>query len=687
MSVSIPVESSARGAASEHWPLVLMAAPEEGEAPAENRMAELWTGVGGLLVFRGRDFVHWRDVLGAGENSTNMLLHFVPEDFPQVHCQQLVGWEARPQLGDALPAAGVKLAQLARPAAAKPLIDHKCRSLSGAEQGALVAWRRSSAVSAVLGGYAAEADEWLDKSQLRRARIAVEGFAEVPAAEPPSAEPRVRTRYMLYSPCVTVNDAAYCNQQFNNQIQQLQHALMVATALRRVLVLPPLLWMSHQEAEQQLWFPASHFLNVSRIAENFAVIEWSEFLALEGSKEEEGGNSTVTIPYYFTPPYIIPRSEKVAYGGHFFRRNGVRWCSARRMSPHYEVKQATSGRGDSPFVVREGASYWRAAALLMPRHNAEMRALLVGGGLLPAQGGAAATGPAADCEELEAELVNTHSNEILQWRSMGSQFPRLHPSEVDSCSGAASQNSCECSPLDVVAFDFAPSHNYKLDGFDFDPVLQRVRDAIRFTDQLQAAARDLVRDLFGTSDARYGAIHLRRDGYEFFCFGRGLQYYKGKRFGYQVTGDMCFPSIAQAAAFANRAAARHGVTALLVATNSRDPQELAELERALALPFRRAPELFAGAPEHLSMVEQLLCAQATFFMGNVASTFTATVVHERDVRGSARDTLYLWGNEDARTAPARAAAKAAQQPRIRQGALLLVAILCLSSAYLLVKRQ
>ena len=646
-------------------------------------------------MFGGRDFMHWRDVLGQGQNSTNILLHFVREDFPQTSCRQILRWKERAMSFEASATKGTNLAQLARPRAVDPQIDHDCYLLNKKERSDLAAWRRSGAVSSVLSGYVSEAEEWLELSEARRAKVGVDNFqhsnptdtggafARAAAAAPKddaAREPNERTRYMLYSPCVTVSDAEYCNQQFNNQMQQMQHALAVATALRRVLVLPPLLWMSHQDAEQQLWFPASHFINVTLIAQNFAVIEWAEFLELEGQKGLEGNVSTVTIPYYLMPPYVIPRSDKLAYGGHFFRRNGLRWCSTRRMSPFYEVKQASSGRGGSAFVVGEGASYWRAAALLMPRHNTEMRDLLLACGAIQHDEKL----PVPNCEELEAELINHHAMEIMQWRTMGAQFPRLH-SKTGPCDGVAGENDCKCSHLDVVAFDFAPSFNFKVDSFDFDPTLQRVRSAIRFTDRLQVMARDLARTMFGTSDVRFGAIHLRRDGYELFCFGRGLQYYKGKRFGYQVTDDMCFPSIAQVAAFANRAMSRHGVEAILLATNSRNSQELAELRQALAVPFHRASEMFTGQPEHLPLVEQLLCAQAVFFIGNVASTFTATVVHERDLREFPRDTFYTWGNEDGRTAPAEQHGWAVYFSQHRRNALLLIMIWCISCAILLLK--
>ena len=46
-------------------------------------------------------------------------------------------------------------------------------------------------------------------------------------------------RYLLYSPCVSGSEVGRCYGQFNNQLALLLHALAVAAAMGRVLVLPP----------------------------------------------------------------------------------------------------------------------------------------------------------------------------------------------------------------------------------------------------------------------------------------------------------------------------------------------------------------------------------------------------------------------------------------------------------------
>jgi hypothetical protein len=101
---------------------------------------------------------------------------------------------------------------------------------------------------------------------------------------------------------------------------------------------------------------------------------------------------------------------------------------------------------------------------------------------------------------------------------------------------------------------------------------------------------------------------------------------------------------------------------IFLATNSRDTKELARLEKLLPGLRRYKPKLLAppaspselgaeamagggaGVPaEWVPMIEQLVCAKANFFIGNAASTFSSTVVSERDRHGWARSTLHFSG--------------------------------------------
>ena len=49
--------------------------------------------------------------------------------------------------------------------------------------------------------------------------------------------------------------------------------------------------------------------------------------------------------------------------------------------------------------------------------------------------------------------------------------------------------------------------------------------------------------------------------------------------------------------------------------------------------------------EHVLLVDQLMCAAAPYFLGNVPSTVTATIVQERDNRGWARENTDFFGFE------------------------------------------
>merc|ERR1711865_694941 len=48
-------------------------------------------------------------------------------------------------------------------------------------------------------------------------------------------------------------------------------------------------------------------------------------------------------------------------------------------------------------------------------------------------------------------------------------------------------------------------------------------------------------------------------------------------------------------------------------------------------------------PEHIAVVEQLVCAGAELFIGNAASTFSNTVLLERDRDDKNRYTTQFWG--------------------------------------------
>ncbi|CAE7389348.1 O-fut1, partial [Symbiodinium natans] len=205
-----------------------------------NHTIELFAPIGEGLVFRGREFLHRRPCcLGAGERSLVLLLHYVPADFPEFQCESMVNVSA---------------------AKADDLLLYQCQALMPPDPAGI-------------------------------------GEASAPAPKPP------RQRYLLYNPCATNFDPHYCQSQFNNQVVFFLHALSVAKGLGRRLVLPPFMWMEHQMAESQRWFPFEHFFDLEHLKERFDVISLEEFLSLE-DLAHPGGQK---LWWYFYPPYLVEK--------------------------------------------------------------------------------------------------------------------------------------------------------------------------------------------------------------------------------------------------------------------------------------------------------------------------------------------------------------------------------------------
>ena len=236
-------------------------------------------------------------------------------------------------------------------------------------------------------------------------------------------------------------------------------------------------------------------------------------------------------------------------------------------------------------------------------------------------------------QQAEAKLVNRHASQLGEWSAIARQHPDVQGEPLDWRARGM---------VDALAFDFAPSFNFRLDRLDFDPALRQLHQHVRFAKPLRAAAAAAVLRLFGGEP--YLALHLRRDGYEHYCAGSGLRHYGGMRYGVRVRREMCFPSVDEVAAAVRAAQARHGVQRVLLATNSRDAAELRRLRTLV--PYERwepTARMRARAPELVPSVELLLCARATAFVGTWPSTFSATVVAQRDGRLLPRNTTHFFG--------------------------------------------
>ncbi|CAE7237991.1 unnamed protein product [Symbiodinium natans] len=89
---------------------------------------------------------------------------------------------------------------------------------------------------------------------------------------------------------------------------------------------------------------------------------------------------------------------------------------------------------------------------------------------------------------------------------------------------------------------------------------------------------------------------------------------------------------------------------LFLATNSQDKEELRRLPEMVLHHFGAATrllqeiDLFAAIPpEARPVVELLIAADATSFVGNAISTFSMNILMERDVLGKHRNSTIFQG--------------------------------------------
>lgn len=613
VSITLVLQSTPRGVVSMHWPLVLRPAPSLRGLASSSINVTISEKHG--LVFRGRDFLHSRPCcLPEGESSLVLLLHYVQDDFPEFQCQTIVNVSS---------------------SSAEGLLDHVCSptpSLTGAE----------SSLEAKCEGTPEGAD----------------GSCVLKAMPPVPAESAAVPRFMLYNPCATNLNPTYCQSQFNNQIVFLLHALSVSRALGRTLVLPPLMWMEHQMADRQHWYPFEHFFNVAKLAERFDVMPLEEFV--ERYKLRQPGGRLLW--WYYYPPYFI-QNEPVAYQGLFFQNYmNLSFAWPKRMSPFWEVRMAASGRGEEPYRNGEGRSFWTAARLLLGKLRTEGTAfheqltkrprskLASWLGLDSRGSGKLAGGPE------EAALVNGQAAELHKWTGVAGTFDigkDLQPAEDLERHRVNPHRSggFESTEVDVLAFDFAPSYNFRFDHFNFDWELRRTRRALRFQPALEAVSDSVAVELFNCQP--YVALHLRRDGFSEFCQAEELRAAAGLRklrFGFTVTSATCNPGEQDVLKALEHVGLSHQHGGVFLATNSRDDAEVVRLSQQISLHFgvvtRRLQDssIFSSlAAEHQHVVDLLVAARATVFVGNAVSTFSMNILMERDVLGLPRNSTAFCG--------------------------------------------
>lgn len=114
---------------------------------------------------------------------------------------------------------------------------------------------------------------------------------------------------------------------------------------------------------------------------------------------------------------------------------------------------------------------------------------------------------------------------------------------------------------------------------------------------------------------------------------------------------MCYPSteaVAQQILAAQSAwKIPHGN--VFLATDSPRPELFEDVLRAHGVAFKRygqqGPSPLLGEEFELP-VDQVLCASAPYFLGNVPSTVTATIVQERDSMGWSRNRADFFGFDE-----------------------------------------
>ena len=226
---------------------------------------------------------------------------------------------------------------------------------------------------------------------------------------------------------------------------------------------------------------------------------------------------------------------------------------------------------------------------------------------------------------------------------------------------------------EVLAFDAAPSVGMGMDYLRWDEALRYTRGHLRYVGPIHAEATRVRTALFGK--APFLAVHIRRgaDRLHDFCHTAWGQ----RCFGWNITMDMCYPSTEAVAAQIVAARDRWGIAPgnIFLATDSPSPELFEDLlrerhgisfarygqpsvqpaaadatssaveaaARAATAAGRRYGPRPALGDEFALTVDQTICAAAPYFLGNVPSTVTATIVQERDAVGWGRERTTFFG--------------------------------------------
>ena len=384
--------------------------------------------------------------------------------------------------------------------------------------------------------------------------------------------------------------------QFNNVLASLLHALALSRLLCRTLLLPGFFVrygarLTRVSNFEERWLPTSHFFDLSRLSKSFHVRDVDEWRRAQQQGAASGGVG----------------------GGGGVSGGGAAVGAALLTQPLLLVR-GEGGRGaQRRFFEYHNLSFARAEAATWPhfmQQQSEMR-------------------------WVRDDDTGARPGYFTHWDAgLGERFWR---STFDGSPHAK---------LPMLAFDGPPSVGFGMDHLRWDAALRWTRGHLAYVARARAEAAAVVATLFG--DAPFLAVHIRRgaDRLHDFCHTSWGQ----RCYGWGIGLRMCYPTTEAVAAqivAARRAFNVSDDVPIFLATDSPKPELFEDVLGTHGVAYRRYGHHFAATlPDEFALpVDQLVCARAPYFLGNVPSTVTATIVQERDNAGHPRDTTSFFGFE------------------------------------------
>ena len=388
--------------------------------------------------------------------------------------------------------------------------------------------------------------------------------------------------------------------QFNNVLASLLQALALSKLLCRTLVLPGFYIrygrrLTRVSPFREAWVPTSHFVNLTMLRSAFDVVELDEWRrAMMGgdgargahglmrtSDESDAGDGGVPPG----PPLVNLSTLNCRAVGHA--------APQLRFFSHHGIGFDATRPSNFPHLMQQ---------------QSELRWV------------------ADDAQRSGYFSVFQAGSGARYWRSLFAE-----------------------SREEVLAFDSPVSVGLQMDGLQWGDALRYTRGHVRYHAEVYAEARRFRESVLPGDGAPYLAVHIRRgaDRLHDFCHTGW-----GKRcFGWNITMAMCYPPTEHVARQIKAAQRRWNIPhgRVFLATDSPRPELFEDVLRSEhGVDFVRygvhGPAPLLGE-EFALPVDQVLCARAPYFLGNVPSTVTATIVQERDSMGWDRERTDFFGFE------------------------------------------